>query len=1068
MTKPIADIAAADDVIAGGAIAETVMEGLKQFQRNSVLHIVQQFYGGEGNRPADGASGRFLVADETGLGKSVVARGVIAHTLDVLRAQRPEQPVNVVYLCSNLDLARQNLSRLNVSRDPHAEITTRLTLLATEGKKLQQGREIGGGELNLISFTPGTSFSESGQRAGKAQERALIVLLLERWLQPSSDDHRRLLRIFRGGVTSIERFRDRDVRGVRELVERDGLDPVVEQQFRTYATSCGVKTRLLSLMGRLDPAPDDIPRDLWGDTQDLIGDFRGALAKAGVETLKPDLIILDEFQRFRHLLDIDRDSEAAQLAQALFEHENARVLLLSATPYKPFTRSIERDGDPHVDFLAVVRFLLGGGKKAETPVERLLEQYRGALTREGDAAGAAQQVRAALLPIMSRAERPAVVDGESLVQEKRLAVASPTSEDFLGWLGLRKLADSVGTPVELDRWKSVPYFASFMSGYQLGSRVRERLETEGDGETAALLQRTQSLPPEIGNPGAEIDPGNAKLRALLDETVGNGWWKAIWVPPSMPYLEPGKHYRELHGGMTKQVVFSSWSAVPTAVAALVSREALRLRMTRKDGHAAADEADLHQLDYRMAADGATPQTMSTFTLFWPHPGLAAQGDQVEAARRYGRRPTAREMLGYVRRQFSGKKQSREAWEAFFDSPRVLPDGLKTSGDVRKLLGDHGPRRDSALHRHIHEAVANGRAATGKLHHPWLSELAVFAPGNTAYRAVRTIAGPQTTDAEVWAAAFVIAAGLRSLFTRGETVVLLNTLDDANDIKRPYWQKVLAHCADGNLQAVLDEYLFQLHRERGGRDLDGDALMGVAEQVASVLGLVRVNYRAHDTDSKRTPIELGSRWALRYGDGNVRATDGAGQQRQTNVRAAFNSPFAPFVLATTSAGQEGIDFHWWSHAVVHWNLPSNPVDFEQREGRVNRFAGHAIRKNVAEQHWVDALAAEGCSTWEAAFAAAEKASADIGDFAPWWVYPGSARIHRVLTNFPLSIDEERYQRLKHDLVLYRLTLGQPRQEDMLDVLNARGRDHGKMPTIDLAAPVDATRVSEHGRDARSVV
>ena len=38
----------------------------------------------------------------------------------------------------------------------------------------------------------------------------------------------------------------------------------------------------------------------------------------------------------------------------------------------------------------------------------------------------------------------------------------------------------------------------------------------------------------------------------------------------------------------------------------------------------------------------------------------------------------------------------------------------------------------------------------------------------------------------------------------------------------------------------------------------------------------------------------------------------------------NSPFWPFVLATTSVGQEGLDFQQYCHAVVHWNLPSNPV------------------------------------------------------------------------------------------------------------------------------------------------
>lgn len=35
-----------------------------------------------------------------------------------------------------------------------------------------------------------------------------------------------------------------------------------------------------------------------------------------------------------------------------------------------------------------------------------------------------------------------------------------------------------------------------------------------------------------------------------------------------------------------------------------------------------------------------------------------------------------------------------------------------------------------------------------------------------------------------------------------------------------------------------------------------------------------------------------------------------------VRTAFNSPFWPFVLATTSASQEGIDFHRYCRCVVH--------------------------------------------------------------------------------------------------------------------------------------------------------
>ena len=31
------------------------------------------------------------------------------------------------------------------------------------------------------------------------------------------------------------------------------------------------------------------------------------------------------------------------------------------------------------------------------------------------------------------------------------------------------------------------------------------------------------------------------------------------------------------------------------------------------------------------------------------------------------------------------------------------------------------------------------------------------------------------------------------------------------------------------------------------------------------------------------------------------------------------------------------------------LPGNPVDLEQREGRIHRYKGHAVRRNVAASH-----------------------------------------------------------------------------------------------------------------------
>jgi Helicase conserved C-terminal domain len=108
-------------------------------------------------------------------------------------------------------------------------------------------------------------------------------------------------------------------------------------------------------------------------------------------------------------------------------------------------------------------------------------------------------------------------------------------------------------------------------------------------------------------------------------------------------------------------------------------------------------------------------------------------------------------------------------------------------------------------------------------------------------------------------------------------------------------------------------------------------MRLAVKVAVLTG----GYARPLSSGKLTIDNQRARFAMRYGDERGGEREKA-QLRKEAVRAVFNSPFWPFVLATTSIGQEGLDFHPYCHAVVHWNLPSNPVDLEQREGRVHRY------------------------------------------------------------------------------------------------------------------------------------
>ncbi len=321
-------------------------------------------------------------------------------------------------------------------------------------------------------------------------------------------------------------------------------------------------------------------------------------------------------------------------------------------------------------------------------------------------------------------------------------------------------------------------------------------------------------------------------------------------------------------------------------------------------------------------------------------------------------------------------------------------------------------------------------------------LGLGAPGNIAWRTLSRLRQPddRVTGLGRWQAAAILASGLRSLFSRPDTVLLIDSLyarsgGRGRTDESAYWRRVARYCIDGGLQAVLDEYVHHLAGESGVDATTDEGLISLATTARRAIALRESVYRATDIDEfDGDGIPFPSRYALRFGS----TRHSQDESRLPEVRAAFNSPFWPFVLATTSVGQEGIDFHWWCHSIVHWNLPANPVDFEQREGRVDRYKGHAIRKNVAAAHRSAALAPGVADPWDAVFeAAATEDDRGLGDLTPYWIYPGDAQLQRRIMSLPLSRDVDRWARLQDSLALYRLAFGQPRQEDMLAALQRRG-------------------------------
>lgn len=1053
---------------------QPTLVGLHDFQRATVDYIIRRFY--EDDQPTR----RFLLADPVGMGKTYVARGVIARAIERLEVDASIGRIDVVYVCSNSDIAAQNIRRLDVSGSGVRMPSRRLTLLATQLNDLDRKREDGGKTVNLVAFTPGTSFELAGQ-GGTAQERALIHLLLAEHYQLPAKERTASKRLFQGGVQTLSRFQ-----GTIDFVNwqlESGIDQNIVCTFLHDASRSKVGHRYRQLVSDLvGRTPTEAER---GEAREVVGELRSALARASIAALEPDLVILDEFQRFKHLLDRDNGGEAADLAHHLFEYPDARVLLLSATPYKMFTLAEEDSlGENHYqDFLDTVRFL-GGSAVAASEIAADFAVLRSSLVQGVPTGEVAGRLSDKLRKVMCRTERPDL-DGHGMLAECLKSADDISSDDLLGYVALRNVAGTLDAPVTVEYWKSAPYFVNFADGYKLGALLRSALDDEVQRDLLrSLLRAAPQLDRYALRLYKELDLANAKLRVLGDQTVGAGWWKLLWLPPSMQYYRLGGPWSadEIKSGMTKRLIFSSWAAAPTAIASLLSYHADRLAAEQvgTENTSEARRRTGGRLDFHIV-DGR-PGAMTTLSLFWPFPSLASMCDPLALARQNAERvPSVENLLAWatdrVRGAVGGDGSATVAGaeSGYWTLPLRVDDQLQRFGadiDIPELVevlagtapSDADDKPDPVgLTAHVRYALEVMTSSEVLAARPpdltrTIALLGAASPGNVAWRGLGRIikSSDPVTAVGHWRAAAVLASGFRTLFNRPESTMIIDRLLARRE---PYWRNVLAYCAWGGLQAVVDEYLHHLAEDEGLGFLDDTSLLQLAQRARAAIALRPATYRAFDPLSHEgRGIPFLSRFAVRYGTLRQRDEDA----RLPELRSAFNSPFRPFVLASTSIGQEGVDFHFWCHAIVHWNTPPNPVDFEQREGRITRYKGHAVRRNIGAKQRTAAMSSHDRDPWAAAFAAAaaERPSGK-NDLFPYWVYPGDARIERHVPYLPLSRDLTRYKQLRDSLTLYRLAFGQPRQEDLLALLKRGGAPsvpEGFTGLIDLRPPSSDQRQS----------
>lgn len=1066
-----------------------VLAGLKDFQRDTVEYVFRRMY--EDNPP----SRRFLVADEVGLGKTLVARGIIAKAVERLWGRVPR--IDVVYVCANLDIAKQNIDRLNIAAGQTIPMASRLTLLPVRVRELRAPAH--GTRLNFVSLTPHTSF-DLRSSTGIGEERAVLFWLLREAWDVSEGP---LSNVLRGDI-SRRNWRYRLQWFERER-EQYPIDPELAECFyQALQGMPGLRRKYDEVAAEIGARRQQIPGELRTLRNLWIGEMRRLLARTCLSALEPDLIILDEFQRFRHLLM--EDTEVGLLAQELFRFHDARILLLSATPYKMYTLRNEEGEDHYRDFERTVRFLLEDRPEELSALHRALEDYRRGIFclgtgEQGQLHAAKREVERILRRVMVRTERLAMSeDRNGLLQEHLIARDDIQPSDLEGFVHLDRIAHHLKAGDQVEYWKSSPYVLNLMEEYAVKRNLADALKRE-DPTLANLLRAADAylLKGEDIQRYRALDPQSARLRALLAWTLDSGNWQLLWMPAALPYYVPGGPFaRVTPVGCTKTLVFSAWKVVPKAIAILASYEAER-RMLGNQGKRLAyrDLSEKKKGLLRFARSKGRLVGMPLFCLLYPCLTLAREVDPLAIACRmaHGGLPEAAAVAKVVRSRIrqllkvattdvpqvgSGPRDDRWYWAALVFLDRhfnpLATDWLHIqSGDLAwaRMVKADEDEDVGAFGEHIAEFASLDPQSLGRPPADLVDVLAQVALAGPAVVTLRALLRRADTSAnvdqsELLAAAAGAALGFRTLFNQPEVTALLQQLYPG---RLPYWKSVLRYAVEGNLQAVMDEYVHVLRESLGllGHPAEESAreMAFAIRQALSIRSPTLLFDEISVTGPEATVKKMGvrCRYALRFD--KDQSEEEKAVARAEDIRVAFNSPFRPFILATTSIGQEGLDFHLYCHRVVHWNLPSNPVDLEQREGRVHRYKGHVIRRNLARVHGLSAIQiGDGVPVddpWQQIFERAveirRQRDPTSNDLVPFWICEATegCKIERLVPVLPLSREEVQIRWLERSLVIYRSVLGQPRQQELLEFMMAQLPEGGEQLIreylIDLAPQTD---------------
>ena len=858
---------------------------LRDFQWASVKSVCE----GLERRPI------YALADEVGLGKTLICAEVVNQ---LVASQPKKKPHLIYYVAPSIELLHQNVRSIRRYLEERCggqfHIWTSISRLSQVPRDLAEHRRrvgsemLGKGVIHIIGLSPGTSFNLRG--AGQFSERIYLAALF---------GFRRL----RESKLDVARF--------FWCLNRD-LDLRIEQKYRQRIEGYASEDYLGQLLGFRDTEPfqrllaDITQVNTWSASEIRlkVAEARRRIVDFLISEVSPRFVIFDEWHKYKRTC-FTNELLGRFLARSR-SSSSTKVLLVSATPF-----SVEfkegNQGEARLEDGGDLEGLLQmvWGKELYLPhYQRLLDDqtaYVEALAANlkepalGDEALEARRsaYEQHLRDYCTRTERPRVdIEGVQTAGHVREGDWKTIAQSKSLYSFLRRFnkGEHALSPI-LPMWSDGHGFPSY--GYP-------GLARQSAQNIAGVHWKVERLVERL------------KLDFRFEERVHSFTFPPLWLRPE-DKLRNRKH-----------LIFTEFLFVPEEVCRELDAGSVKFGAVAKKKWTGSV---LGYFPIRRRRRTGTDQSAADaihFILFYPF--LVFELDEEERRRRIALKRTRIEeiiatethALATVRRleelfceQANDRLRLEYRWSAL-DAAEPIPASLRFKDYARFLFFSRTSdwSLSAVLARVIGELARETRG---------------YAKADQ---------GPMASKGFEQATMRLSAAVLR-LFASPEA----QTLKGRVRIKLPrpvrrHWNSHVKFAIWYSKTFDLEGTLREFARLLLAAGVHSD---GVVDEIAAAIALRKG--------------ATGNRFVRSFHDRRISDAEYDGDADEMvslkSLRAAFNSPFPPYVLVSTSVGQEGLDFHRYCASVIHWSPPSSPSVLRQREGRVDRFQALQIRRALQE-------------------------------------------------------------------------------------------------------------------------